>query len=256
MNRIIITEHNRTIRMLGREAMRPYVWLTIAGVCFFSVILDIPSLIWGGSAWSAEEIQQIANDYYRFGILPQIPRYYYINNLYAFLITGPLTFGLASFLMKIFRRKQTGTLEIFLGFANFGKTFLFYVSETILIALGSILFVIPGLVLAYSYAMGYYLMNDNPELRAWDAMKLSRSLMKGNRWKLFTLHLSFIGWGMLIALATWFVSSVSTWLGAFANVFLSSLLTAYIHLSEIAFYEMLVGHLHRVSPEVSDSNVQ
>ncbi len=254
MDHITITEKNSVLRMLGREAMKPSVWLTIAGVLFFSIILDVPSLIWGGSAWTAEEIQKIITDYFQLGILPQVPRYYYIDALYTFLIMGPLTYGLCAFLLKIFRRKPTGTLEIFLGFANFKNAFLFHLIQSLFVIVGFALLVVPGVFLAYSYAMGYYLMNDDPELKPVEALKLSRSLMKGNRWKLFTLHISFIGWSILLSLAVTLLAAVSGWLGVFVNVFLGALLSAYVHLSEIAFYEMLVGHLHRVAPEEVRSN--
>ena len=255
MKHIIITEKNSIMRMLAREAIRPYMWLAIAGVCFTSVILSIPSLIWGDSAWTAEELQKILLDFYQFGVRPTIPRYYYVDSLYTFLISGPLSFGLISFLMNIFRRRETRTLDIFLGFANFWKTFLFYVLTMILTVLGSILFVIPGLVVVYSYAMGYYLMNDDPELNAIQAMRLSRQLMRGNRWKLFTLHISFIGWAFLVGIVYFTLSRLSLWIGVLANVILSSLLTAYFRMSEVAFYEMLVGHLHRLDPEEVKANV-
>ena len=103
--------------------------------------------------------------------------------------------------------------------------------------------------------MGYYLMNDDPELNAIQAMRLSRELMRGNRWKLFTLHISFIGWAFLVGIVYFTLSRLSLWIGVLANVILSSLLTAYFRMSEVAFYEMLVGHLHRLDPEEVKANV-
>ena len=48
--------------------------------------------------------------------------------------------------------------------------------------------------------MSYYIKLDNPELGANDCITASRKLMKGHKWQLFVLDLSFIGWyivGML-----------------------------------------------------------
>ena len=48
--------------------------------------------------------------------------------------------------------------------------------------------------------MSAYIMVDNPEMSAKEAMKASRAMMKGNKWKLFCLTFSFIGWDILAAL--------------------------------------------------------
>ena len=255
MDHFVITEKNKILRMLGREAMRPYLWLTIAGVCFYTVIMDIPNIIWGDSAYTAEQLQEVFNDMFRYGVMPDVPRYYFIDSLYTFLITGPLLYGLTMFLLNIFRRKPTTTLEIFLGFSNFKKTFPHYAARVFMTIVGMILLVVPGFVFLYAYSMGFYLMCDDPNLGPIEAMKLSRRLMKGNKWKLFTLHLSFIGWVALFGLITTFLNAISMWLAVFANVFLSAFLTAYIRLTEVAFYEMLVGHLHRLDPEEVKANV-
>ncbi len=255
MDHNLITEKNAVIRMLGREAIKPYLWLTVAGVCFFTVIMDIPNIIWSNELYTTEQLQAILRNLFEFGIYPTIPRFAYVKTLYTFLITGPLTYGLCSFLIKIFRRKPTTSLEIFLGFSNFLKTFLLYLLMTLAALAGLVLLVVPGVILIYCYSMSYYLMVDNPELGAVAAMKESRARMRGNKWKLFTLHLSFIGWMILSAAVTTFLSAVSPWLSVIVDVFVSALLSAYIRLSEVAFYEMLVGHLHRLNPEEANPDV-
>ena len=56
---------------------------------------------------------------------------------------------------------------------------------------------LPALVASYRYSLMPYLMAENPELRAIDAMRESKRLMKGKKWKLFCLNFSFIGWDFL-----------------------------------------------------------
>ena len=65
------------------------------------------------------------------------------------------------------------------------------------VSLWMILLIIPGLIMAYAYSMAVYVANDNPELSAMDAIKKSRELMRGHKWDLFVLDLSFIGWILL-----------------------------------------------------------
>ena len=68
---------------------------------------------------------------------------------------------------------------------------------TIFIFLWSLLFLIPGIIKAYAYSMTPYILKDNPELSANEAINLSCKMMKGHKFDLFLLHLSFIGWCIL-----------------------------------------------------------
>lgn len=65
------------------------------------------------------------------------------------------------------------------------------------VLLGTVFFVIPGILMAYSYAMVNFVMAENPDMNAREALKESKRVMKGNRWKLFCLEFSFIGWAFL-----------------------------------------------------------
>ena len=63
----------------------------------------------------------------------------------------------------------------------------------------TLLFIIPGLIAAYRYQLTGYILAENPEMGANDAITRSKELMKGNKWRLFCLDFSFIGWDILSA---------------------------------------------------------
>ena len=63
--------------------------------------------------------------------------------------------------------------------------------------LWTLLFIIPGIVMAFAYAMTPYILEEHPEISAWDASARSREMMKGHKFDLFYLYLSFIGWVVL-----------------------------------------------------------
>ena len=63
--------------------------------------------------------------------------------------------------------------------------------------LWSLLFIIPGIVKAFSYSMTPFILEERPELSANEAIDHSRAMMKGHKFDLFWLLLSFIGWGFL-----------------------------------------------------------
>ena len=73
--------------------------------------------------------------------------------------------------------------------------------KNLYIFLWSLLLVIPGIIKAYSYRMVPYIVTDNPQMDANDAITLSRNMMNGSKWKAFVLDLSFIGWYILGLLA-------------------------------------------------------
>lgn len=67
----------------------------------------------------------------------------------------------------------------------------------LIITVGIFLFIIPGIILGLMYSQSEYILAENPELKATEAMKKSRMMMKGNKWKFFKLGFSFIGWSIL-----------------------------------------------------------
>lgn len=66
--------------------------------------------------------------------------------------------------------------------------------------LWSLLFIIPGIVKTFAYAMTPFILEDNPELSAKAAIDRSVAMMKGHKFDLFYLCLSFIGWALLAIL--------------------------------------------------------
>ena len=68
------------------------------------------------------------------------------------------------------------------------------------VALWTMLFIIPGIVKMYAYSLVPYILTENPEIGAMDAIKLSNEMMKGHKMNAFLLDLSFIGWIILTIL--------------------------------------------------------
>ena len=68
------------------------------------------------------------------------------------------------------------------------------------IFLWSLLLVIPGIIKSYAYRMVPYILAQNPDIGAKRAIELSRMMTKGQKFNIFVLDLSFIGWYMLCLL--------------------------------------------------------
>lgn len=96
------------------------------------------------------------------------------------------------------REPELGTL--FGYFAHWRTTAAARFLRGLYIFLWTLLFIIPGIVAGYSYAMTGYILAEHPELTANEAIAKSKELMAGNRFRLFCLQFSFIGWDLLCAL--------------------------------------------------------
>lgn len=90
---------------------------------------------------------------------------------------------------------RTGTL--FAYFPHWKNALLTSFLQTLYQLLWTLLLIVPGIMASYSYAMTPYILAEDPTLSATEAITLSKSYMVGNRWRLFCMQFSFIGWNML-----------------------------------------------------------
>ncbi len=89
---------------------------------------------------------------------------------------------------------------MFRNFANYKRAFLVPLIVFIYTVLWSLLLIIPGIIKSLSYSMTYFISKDHPEYTINECIEESMRIMKGNKWRLFILQLSFIGWILLTIL--------------------------------------------------------
>ena len=132
-----------------------------------------------------------------------VGRYTYI--MIAALITGILYFvlgsiievGYAKFNLNLADKLEGAFENLFAYFSYWKTTAVARLLRSIYLLLWSLLFIIPGIIAALSYAMTNYILAENPQMSASEAINLSKQMMDGNKWRLFCLRLSFIGWDIL-----------------------------------------------------------
>ena len=115
----------------------------------------------------------------------------------SLILTGVFSVGIAIVMLNIVRGAHVEFVDLFKGFNNFGTTCLAGVLVSVFTFLWSLLFVIPGIIKAYSYSMTYYILADNPDMSPNDAITASSQMMDGHKFDLFVLQLSFLGWHLL-----------------------------------------------------------
>lgn len=137
------------------------------------------------------------------------------------------------------RQKQPELRTLFDYFSAWRTAFCARFLRGLYIFLWSLLFVIPGIVAEHSYAMTGFILAENPELTATEAIDRSVELMHGNRWRLFCLRFSFIGWSLLCGLTF-----------GIGNLWL----TPYMQAADAAFYREITGTSYIVDAPVNKMN--
>lgn len=122
-----------------------------------------------------------------------------IMGVIYFVLGSVIRVGYAKFNLNLVDQLEGSFENLFAYFAYWktavGARFL----QSIYVFLWSLLFVIPGIIASYSYAMTEYIIADYPEMSASEAIEKSKQMMAGNKWRLFSLKFSFIGWDILCA---------------------------------------------------------
>ena len=109
--------------------------------------------------------------------------------------------GYAKFNLNLEDKKNAAFETLFEYFSHWKTTTIARLLRALYVFLWSLLFIIPGIVAGFSYAMTDYILAEDPELTADEAISQSKSIMMGNKWRFFCLQISFIGWDILATLA-------------------------------------------------------
>jgi uncharacterized membrane protein len=158
---------NRDLMQQAREALRGHWGLAIGGAVIYFVLT---------------------------GVIQAIPVVGWIGGL---ILGGPLLLGFTIFFLSLARGQDPQLSLLFEGFQRFTQALVTYLFMLLFIVLWSLLFIIPGIVAAFSYSQTFFLISEDPQLSGRDALQKSKALMMGKRWKLFCLFWRFFGWFLL-----------------------------------------------------------
>ena len=109
-------------------------------------------------------------------------------------------FGILSFFLKIAKGEKVEYNEMFSKIKMALKYFLMSLCVSIVVGIGFILLIVPGVILALGFSQVPYIILEDPNIGIIDAMKKSWEMMKGHKGEYFTLVLSFIGWAIICAI--------------------------------------------------------
>lgn len=242
-------------RYIAREALRGK-WLVSVVTAFVASLIGAQIAAGGGGSSSNSSDNNSINlgqyfspevlNFFRI-VLAALLVYAVINIIISLIIGGAGKFGYARFNLNLVDGKEARFTDLFSQFHRLGDGFVMNLLVGIYTFLWSLLFVIPGIIKAFSYAMTPYILYEHPEYNPNYAITLSREMMDGNKFRLFCLNLSFIGWELLCAVPA-IVALVGVLYGNFILLpllimsFIGSLFVdAYMEAAQAAFYREVSG---------------
>lgn len=200
----------KEFRFYAREALKGR-WIQAGGVGILAGFLGAAIDISGASGTAGNGAQSGSNMSNQLGMISDssqvsgtllavllgIGLLIAVWTIVMVVIGGATTLGYAKYNLNLVDDTDPKLKDIFSQYDRLGTGFGMQFFRFIFIFLWSLLLVIPGIIAAYSYAMTPYILCESPDMTAREAIKKSKELMKGNRWRLFCLEISFIGWEIL-----------------------------------------------------------
>ncbi|MDR6551841.1 DUF975 family protein [Paenibacillus qinlingensis] len=174
------------------------------------------------------------------------PNTHWIVDIALFLFSGALMLSSVHYFLRLHRNERAEISDLLYGFNQLISATLTYLLFLLFILLWTLLLIIPGIIAGLRYAMTFYILNDEPDIKPHQAIKRSSEMMNGQKWNFFKLQLSFFGWyllgiiaGLITVAALPFVQMNDPyWSGLIIALFTLPVLT-YTAAGSAAFYENL-----------------
>ena len=140
--------------------------------------------------------------------------------LLVFYLSASIQVGISLFCLDIYNGKGINFSTLF-GSFNTLKPLAITILLTLIIGVGFILLIIPGIILGLMYSQAYYILAEEPNIGVLEALKKSEKMMKGKKEQLFMLTLRAILYFILgvFTLFIWWIWLVPRYSVAFAGFY-------------------------------------
>ena len=204
------------VKKIAKQSLKPYYWWAVL-MCFIAGVLGgrNASTIGVNANYSyVNSVNQEVISGTGYGWFPLSP-----EELGAMIIIGvvflivaalawmfvifignAVSVGLKRYMIESRRAGQSagvGTLFWVFGCGNYWNVIKIIFLKNLYTGLWSLLFIVPGIIKGYEYSMIPYLLAENPDMPSEEAFRLSKEMTTGEKWNLFVLDWSFIGWILL-----------------------------------------------------------
>lgn len=124
-----------------------------------------------------------------------------VVNIAAFALSLVVSLGVKRVTLDLIDGKSSQLADLFSQANLFWKFLLASIVYGVVVVIGFLLLIIPGVYLSLKYGLFGYIIVDRPELSAMDALKESARLTDGIKWDLMWFSLALLGINLLGLLA-------------------------------------------------------
>ena len=183
--------NRKEIKELAKSKIKGNKWNIIWPMLVIQVIQSILTRLLGGT------VNIDINNLESFESIQVSPKVY-LSSFVVSLIIGVITAGYVKYILNFVRTGEFDTDSIIETIkTKWVNVLIATILTSIIIGLCTMLFVVPGIIMALAYAFTTLLVIDT-DVSGSDSLKASREMMKGYKWNYFVFGLSFIGWALLI----------------------------------------------------------
>jgi len=112
------------------------------------------------------------------------------GNILSLFIVPPIGVGMALFFLNLHDGNKLEIRTIFNPFKEVWlNSVLAYFMMIVIIIIGSILFIIPGIIASLMFSQVFYIIGEDNKIDPYNALVKSKKMMDGNKWKLFKIIL-------------------------------------------------------------------
>lgn len=125
-----------------------------------------------------------------------------VGFLITILFTNVIEIGASKFFLDGFKGDvRIGNMFSIFSQRNYSNMVLTQLKRQVFTFLWTLLLIIPGIIKTFEYSMIPFILADEPDLTSSEVFERSKALTKGNKFSIFVLELSFLGWYILGTLA-------------------------------------------------------
>lgn len=134
----------------------------------------------------------------------------------SFLLNGVICLGVSRFSLNIINNREEARFSnLFSGFSVYLKTLGLHILSMLAIMLGTTLLIVPGIIISLMFSQAYYILSEDDDKSIIQCLRESSQMMKGHKWELFVLQISFLGWLLLVVVT---LGLAAIWVEPYAQI--------------------------------------
>ena len=147
--------------------------------------------------------------------------------IYSIFVGHTIWIGLTKYYLESVQRTPSVSHLFDFFRSSYGNVLKITFLYQLKIALWLLCFVVPGIIKIYEYRMVPFILAENPDMKSSEVFERSAQLTKNNKWNIFILELSFLGWILLGVLCC---GIGVVFVGPYVDMTMTHL---YLHLKEV-----------------------